>query len=107
MNKNEHHQYTVKQVAAEARAYAFRHYGGPDFARMCMDFDYRICEAADEKAQSEAEEERGRLEEVLRVMATGQMPDLQLGVCWLDAKGYGEMSIAYLEEVLERIPRSE
>ncbi len=109
---------TIKDQAKVARQYAFANYGGPTFAQLCMAFDYRVCEAARERAISLSgndkahEDDAERLEEVLKLLAF-HLPapgedtlDMALAFCWLDAKGYGTLTLETLEQILETVRQS-
>lgn len=99
---------TIKDLANEARCRAKTAYGRPAFARLCLDFDWRVCESVRQREGADSHE-TSQLEEVLRLMAAARQDesqyvlDAELAACWLDAKGYGAMSVAALQTALSRV----
>ncbi|HEX2915761.1 MAG TPA: hypothetical protein VH186_33675 [Chloroflexia bacterium] len=101
----------IRQLADQARFELRSIIPGSTFARMCMKFDFDVCEAASERAASyhatSSDEHRLQLEETLRLLAYTPPADptrhFELALCWLDAKGYGTMPVTELQAALDRV----
>lgn len=98
---------TIKHLADEARARALSHYGEAAFARMCMEFQSRLVPegACDEEGElgDDLDEDVSFVIAVIKLMAHSTDPKtLQLGMIWLDGKGFGQVTIPQLYKWFEK-----